>query len=243
MIFRLTKRTRRAIPLAVTALAVCAFAALRLPALAAPPIPAEKTALAASLESSSVAVPLAGTFGYTAHVRLSEPASYLQTRLQVRHPTGKLVYQRTMVENSAPAGTMSYSFGRALDGLGLRPGAYPVTLSVSADMAGSTQETEVASDLLVYDVEVDCGTCSGGGARPRQPPVGPPGSVCDRPGLARSRDSPRRRRPHRSAVIGDPGARIVMGVPPVLLAEWKRLSGGYSLADGTHRTRREPDRA
>ena len=33
-------------------------------------------------------------------------------------------------------------------------------------------------------------------------------------------------------VIEDPGARIVLGVPPVLLAEWKRLSGGYTLVDG-----------
>jgi hypothetical protein len=233
MILLLAKRTRRAAPLAVTALVVCAFAAVRLPALAAPAVPAEKTSLSASLESSSVAVPLSGSFGYTSHVRLSEPASYLQTRFQVRQPTGKLVYQRTMVENSAPAGTVSYSFGRALDGLGLKPGAYPVHLSVTAEVAGSTQETEVASDLLIYDVKSAALPVVVVARIHGSPLSDPQGRFAVDPASPEA-EIPRADVDRIAAlVIDDPGARIVLGVPPVLLAEWKRLSAGYLLSDGT----------
>jgi hypothetical protein len=233
MVFGLSARTRRVVPFVVAALSVCTLVVARLPALAAPATPAAKSALSASLESSSTAVPLAGSFGYTALVRLSEPASYLQTRLQVRYPTGKLIYQRTTVENSTPAGTLSYSFGRALEGLGLKPGLYPVQLSVTADVAGSTEETLVATDLLVYDVKSAAVPVVLVARVHGTPLADSQGRFVIDPASPEA-DIPRANVDRVSAfVLEDPGARIVLGVPPVLLAEWKRLSGGYTLADGT----------
>ena len=233
MVFRPSARARRAVPYVVAALVVCAVAAVRLPALAAPATTIQQSNLTASLESSSAAVPITGTFGYTAHVRLNQPASYLQTRLQVRYPTGKLVYQRTAVENSASAGTFSYSFGRALDGLSLKPGVYPVRLSVSADFSGSTEATEVASELLVYDpnsAAVPVVLIARVHGTPLSDSQGrfvidPASAEAEVPRADVDRIS--------RLVIEDPGARVVVGVPPVLLGEWKRLSGGYTLADGT----------
>jgi hypothetical protein len=233
MVFHLSARVRRAVPFAAAALLVCVLAATRLPALAAPAATDVKTALAASLESSSTAVPLAGTFGYTAHVRLNEPASYLQTRLQVLRPTGKLVYQRTMVENSAPSGPLSYSFGRELKGLDLKPGAYPVRLNVTAEVNGSTEETEVATELLVYDAKSTPVAVVLVARVHGSPLSDPQGRFAIDPSAAEA-EVPRANVDRISALImQDPGARIVLGVPPVLLAEWKRLSGGYTLSDGT----------
>ncbi len=233
MVFRLSARVRRAVPFAAAALLVCALAATRLPALAAPAATDTKAALAASLESSSTAVPLAGTFGYTAHVRLDEPASYLQTRLQVMRPSGKLVYQRTMVENSAPSGPLSYSFGRDLEGLDLKPGSYPVRLNVTAEVNGSTEETEVATELLVYDAKSTPVPVVLVARVHGSPLSDPQGRFAIDPSSAEA-EVPRADVDRISAlVMQDPGARIVLGVPPVLLAEWKRLSGGYTLADGT----------
>ena len=232
MVFRLNARVRRAAPFAVAVLVVCALTAVRLPALAAPAIPADKTALAASLESSWTAVPLAGSFGYTAHVRLSEPASYVQTRLQVRYPTGKLVYQRTMVENSVPAETIDYSFGRELDGLSLKPGVYPVRLNVTATVGGSTETTEVATELLVYDVKSTAVQVVLVARLHASPLSNSQGALAIDPASPEA-EGPRADVDRVSTlVIADPGARVVLGVPPVLLAEWKRLSGGYTLADG-----------
>jgi hypothetical protein len=233
MAFLLSARARRAVPFAVAALVVCALTVLRLPAFAAPPIPAEKALLSATLESSSTAVPRAGTFGYTAHVRLSEPASYLQTRLQVRYPTGKLVYQRTMVENSVGAGVLSYSFGRTLEGLNLKPGVYPVRLSVSADTGGSTEETEVASDLLVYDAKTAAVPVVLVARVHGSPLSDPLGRLVIDPASPEA-EIPRADVARIAALISeDPGARVVLAVPPVLLAEWRRLGAGYVLPNGT----------
>jgi hypothetical protein len=138
-----------------------------------------------------------------------------------------------MVENSASAGTLSYPFGRALDGLNLKPGIYPVKLSVSADVGGSTEETEVVTDLLVYD------------SRSAAVPVVLVARVHGVPlsdSLGRfviNPESPAAETPRgdvdriSALVLQDPGARVVVGVPPVVIAEWKRLSAGYTLADGT----------
>ena len=199
MVFHLSARVRRAVPFAAAALLACALASTRLPALAAPAAPDTKSALGASLESSSTAVPLAGAFGYTAHVRLSEPASYLQTRLQVLRPTGKLVYQRTMVENSAPSGPLSYSFGRELQGLDLKPGVYPVRLNVTAEVNGSTEETEVATELLIYDAKSTPVPVVLVARVHGSPLSDPRGRLRDRSVVGRGRGSPRRRRPHLRA--------------------------------------------
>jgi len=233
MVFRLSSHAFRPVPLVAAALALCVLAAMGLPALAAPETSTRHSALECSLESSSTAVPLTGEFGYTAHVRLDEPASYVQTRLQVRYPTGKLVYQRTMVENSAPAGKLSYSFGRELEGLDLKPGSYPVRLSVTADVAGSAEETEVQSDLLVYDPKSAAVPVVLVARVHGEPLSDVNGRLAVDPATPQA-DVPRADADRVSTfVLQDPDAHIVLGVPPVLLAEWKRLSEGYTLAAGT----------
>jgi hypothetical protein len=106
-------------------------------------------------------------------------------------------------------------------------------LSVSADFAGSTEETEVAADLLVYDTKsapvpvvlvarIHGVPLSDSQGRfvidPSSPEAEIPRADVDR---------------ISSLVLEDPGSRIVVGVPPILLVEWKRLSAGFTLADGT----------
>jgi len=233
MIVRPSSRAFRPVRLAVAVLLLCAFAAAGIPAVAAPESPSRHATLECSLESSSTAVPLTGEFGYTAHVRLDEPASYVQTRLQVRYPTGKLVYQRTMVENSAPAGKLSYSFGRELDGLDLEPGSYPVLLSVTADVAGAAEEAEVEADLLVYDPKSEPVPVVIVARVHGEPLSDPSGRLGIDPASPRA-EGPRADTDRVSTlVLQDPRASVVLSVPPVLLAEWKRLSGGYTLATGT----------
>lgn len=186
--------------------------------------------LSASVESSAAAVPVSGEFGYTVHIRLDEPASYLQTRIRVRRPSGRLVFQRTKVENDLPAGEHEASFGRSLEGLSLPAGSYPVEIEIRADVAGSTVTTELATTLLVFDpAERPAGTVVV--VRINATPLeAPDGRFAIDPAVAtKTRDDITA---IASLILTDPTARVTMSVPPMLLGQWERTADGYQLSDG-----------
>lgn len=221
--------------LAVVMVALAAGAASWLTAGAQPAVtplvPLEPSVLSATLESSSTAVPTLGTFGYTAHIRLSTPASYLQTRIRVRRPSGRLVFQRTAVANMLPAGEHTASFGRTLQGIDLQPGAYPVEIEIRADANGSTVTTEIATELLVYDpAEKSAGVVLI--TRIDAPPLeAPDGRFAVDPAVAtKARDDVAT---IASLILAEDEARLTLGVPPVLLAQWERAADGYTMTDGT----------
>lgn len=187
--------------------------------------------VSATLESSTTAVPTTGAFRYTAHIRLANPASYLQTRIRVRRPSGRLVFQRTQVDNSVAAGEQSASFGRELEGLDLVPGVYPVELEVRAVVGGSTETTEVATELLVYDpAEEPAGVVllTRIMAQPLEDTEGR--FVIDPAVATKARDDAAA---VASIVLADSGTRVTVSIAPVLLGEWRRISSGYTMADGT----------
>jgi len=228
----LTRRIVRAF--AVVAVVLGAAAGTWLTATAAPsampPFASDEPVLSASLESSQAAVPLTGAFAYTTQIRLQKPASYLQTRIQVRRPTGQLVFQRTQVDNNLPAGTHVAEFGRSLAGLGLQPGAYPVEVEIRGDLVGGLETTTVATRLLVFDpARNPAGTVLV--ARVTGSPLeAPDGKFAIDPAVAtKARDDVSS---IASLVIGDPAARITLAIPPMLLGEWQRISDGYTMTDG-----------
>ena len=186
--------------------------------------------IGASLIASATSVPTGGSFGYSSEIRLAQPTSYLEVQLQLHRPNGHLVYLRTQVANNVPAGLRRFSFERALAGLDLRPGTYPIDLSVRASVAGSTITTDVATELLVYDP-----------AAKKQPVVlvvrvngqplsGPDGTFALDPAIAtRARDEVDR---ISTFVTTDPAAHVTLGVSPLLLTEWRVIAGGYTASDG-----------
>jgi len=234
-----TQRTARAIAVALSLL--CVIGATLHSATAAPPIstvaatstlsPAESLPpLTASLVASATAVPAGGTFGYSADIRLDQPASYLEVRFQIRRPSGFLVYQRTQVANDLESGLKRFSFERALEGLDLKPGVYPIEIAVRADVGGSTVTTDLAADLLVYDPAAEKQPVALVVRVNGQPLAGPDGTFALDPAIAlRARDEVSR---ISTLVTADPNARVTLGVPPVLLSEWRRISGGYTMNDG-----------
>jgi len=194
--------------------------------------PASTATLSVSLLASQPTVPTGGTFGYTAEVRLRQRASYLQTVLEVSRSSGQLLFKRTRIANNVGRGTQRYTFERALtDVLALEPGSYPVRLTVSANVGGTTIATETAGTLRVYQadgphVKVALITRVTG-----QPMSGPDGRFVVDPAIstgARNAVALISRR-----ILTDPEARVTLAVSPLLLAEWRRISGGYTLADGT----------
>lgn len=187
--------------------------------------------MSVSLLASAPTVPTGGTFGYTAQIRLWERASYLQTVLEVSRPSGTLLFKRTRVANNLKPGLVSFSFERELvDALALEPDEYPVKLSTSANIGGSTVSTETTATLRVYNSK---------GTRLKaalivsvsgQPLSGPDGRFVIDPGQYTGARETVGRLARR--VLADSKARVSLSMPPILLAEWRRLSGGYTLVSG-----------
>lgn len=229
-VLRSTRAARAASFSAVVVAVLALVAAARLTALAAPTAASDPSPMTVSLEQSSTAVPLDGDFGYTAHIRLDEPASYLQARLQVHRQAGKLVYQRTLVENSLPAGEHDLSFSRPIDGLDLKPGAYPADLEVRAQVGGSTITTDIAVDLLVFDADKPAVPVVLIARVHGQPMFDPAGLLALDPAVETAqRDQVDR---VASLAFNDSAARITLAVPPVMLSDWKRISTGFTAPDG-----------
>ncbi len=181
--------------------------------------------LAVSLEASSAAVASDGTAGYTVHVHLDKPASFLQVRLKLYRPTGRLIYQRTRIANDVAAGEESFSFERDLSGLDLKPGVYPVEVEVRVVSDGETSTGVIDSGLLVFDAERK--PVKTVFAAKVSPPLmsGPDGVFVTDPAQAtRARDDVDAL---STWALQDPEARVTLAVSPMVLEEWKRVSGGY----------------
>jgi hypothetical protein len=152
---------------------------------------------------------------------------------QVERPNGQILFKRTRVAYSlGPNNKQHFTFSRDLtDVMSLSPGEYPVKLQVSATVLGSTVTTEVASSLRVYSLtspHVKLGLVARVSG---QPMSRPDGRFEVDPGQATGARDAVSRISHR--VLADPRAQITLSISPELLGEWRRLSGGYTLADGT----------
>lgn len=81
-------------------------------------------------------------------VGLTASAEYVEVRLRLKRPNGRIVYQKTEVRADLQAGRHVIEFDHDLSGLSLAGGRYPIEVRVLA--TGSTSTT-VSSRLLVTD--------------------------------------------------------------------------------------------
>jgi hypothetical protein len=193
------------------------------------PAPAPRV-MSASIEESGTAVPVGGNIGLTAVIRLPRAASYLQARVQIKQNAGHVVFQRTKTLSNAAAATYRFAFSRPLEGLGLEPGVYPVSLQVHAVVGGSTVTTEVAADLRVFDPvrpRVPVALIARVDTRPMADPSGR--FVVDPATATKARDDVDR---ITTIVLADQAAHVTMALSPLALEEWRGVSRGYTLASG-----------
>lgn len=218
---------------AVLALLAAGVATAEPDRIGPPLLPAAERSLApgvgsanASLESSRPAIAAGAPFGYTARVRAGSSISFLQVRLKVYRPSGRLIFQRTRIENSVAPGEREFHFERETDDLDLRPGRYPVELTVTTEGPQGKQEDVITAELRVYDPKtaptdlVMVARLSG------QPMVGPDGRFTVDPAEPNQALDELDRLLRASA---EKDLRISLVVPPMLLEEWKRTSAGYEL--------------
>lgn len=93
-----------------------------------------------------------GTLRLSVAVSTGAAAEYLEVRIRLRSPSGKLIYQKTEVRSNLPAGTHAISFERDTAGLELAEGRYPIEIRV---LASGAEATNIASRLLIVDPETE----------------------------------------------------------------------------------------
>ena len=222
---------RRAVRFAAGTLVLCAAASFLVGHATAVVKPTQSTPVfSASIEQSAAAVPVGGTIGLTSVIRLPQPASYLQARVQIKDGGGRVVFQRTKTLSGVDAGTQSFTFVRPLEGLGLDPGAYPLSLQVLAVVGGSQVTTEVAADLRVYDSAkplVPVAIIARVDSRPLTDVSGR--FVADPAVATKARDDVDR---ICATVMADPAAHVTLALAPLTLEEWRSISRGYTLTTG-----------
>jgi hypothetical protein len=180
-----------------------------------------------SLESSAVAVPSNGVLAYEAVVRLTKPTPYLQVRLRVRRPSGRLLYQKTFVRSDVPAGTQVFSFARSLTDLDLEPALYPVELAVDAE-GPPTRSWETTDSLRVYEATAPPMPVAILVKVSAAPAIDPEGRFATDPALeTRARDEVLAL---ADAVLSKPALRISLAIAPQMLAEWRQIESGYEIA-------------
>ena len=81
-------------------------------------------------------------------VALSSPAEYLEVRLRLRTPEGRLIYQKTEVRSEVAEGRHSIAFERPADSPELAQGRYPVEVRV---LATGSEPTNASGRVLVLD--------------------------------------------------------------------------------------------
>jgi len=182
---------------------------------------------AASLTPDTFAIRLDDPYRFTAKVKVAEGVDSVQMRFKVFNPTGRLMIQKTFIDSDVEDGEASAVFERETNDLGLTPGSYPIDLEIQIAKDGAVAEKTLESELLVYkptDDEVPVVFALRVSGQPLSDAQGR--FVADPAQFTRARDDARA---VAAWVLRRPGARVTLGISPLLLEEWRRISQGYVL--------------
>ncbi|MDO8879733.1 MAG: hypothetical protein Q7W44_02875 [Coriobacteriia bacterium] len=160
-------------------------------------------------------------------VSVTAPAEYLEVRLRLFGPSGRLVYQKTEIRSEMPAGRHVVGFEHDLAPLDLTPGRYPIEVRVLA--TGSTP-TAQAGRLLVVPADAEV------------LPVALVVHISNTPAVAA--DGRFTRDPSTDTALRDDIAYLTqlaldrrtplaLAIAPVLIEQVARAAGGFETVDGS----------
>ncbi len=180
-----------------------------------------------TVDLGPVSLPVDGAFTIKVSVEVNEPATYFESRVQIRRPAGSLLYQKTEVRSDLATGTIDIAYARELADLDLSPGIYPVQVRVRTD-TGTVNEWIVEDRLLLHDPSDTPTPLAMIVKIAATPATDANGRFVVEP----SATSHVRQQAEEvaSLVIDNPGARLTLAIPPLLLEEWLKASQGYSVA-------------
>jgi hypothetical protein len=179
-----------------------------------------------SLGVSPAAVSPTGTVTLRISGATRAPIADLEVRFRIRRPSGKLVFQRTVSKSEIPAGPVSITVDKSFRDIDLNEGRYLVDARIVVD---AQPPLMVAGRMFVVKP----------GRAPvpvvivarfqSTPSTDPEGRFLVDPGVATaSRDDV-------MALTGilsrQPALRVSIGMPPVLLDDWRRIMSGYTVIE------------
>lgn len=181
-----------------------------------------------TLDSGPLSVPADGSFRIGVDVDVPEPTSYLEVRLQIHRPTGRLLFQKTEIRSDVETGTVDVEFGRELADLGLRPDAYPYEVRVRMQ-ADEVIERVATGFLLVHEPDPRVTPVALAVRISSTPRFDPQGHLVTDP--SRSTAALEQAEALSRAVLDDPSLHLTLAIAPVTLDEWSRVSQGFLLAE------------
>jgi len=178
-----------------------------------------------SVSTGPPAVAADGEMTVAVAVTTSAPAEYIEVRLRMRSPSGRLVYQKTEIRANSPAGTQVIDFKRDLGTLGAEQGRYPLDVRV---LATDAEPTTATSRLLVLDPDAEPIPVAVVISALDVPAVTMDGRLSQEPGTSRLRGD----LALVTQLAADHGLPISLAIPPVLIEQFARVAEGYETTSG-----------
>ncbi|MGB4441198.1 MAG: hypothetical protein WBJ62_03125 [Coriobacteriia bacterium] len=179
----------------------------------------------AEVSQPTPSIALDGTFRLNVSVAVAAPLEYLEVRVRLRSPSGKLVYQKTEVHSGLPAGSHVISYEHDMAELGLKQGRYPIEVRI---LATDVDPANVSSRLLVVDPETDALPVAVVVAPTGVPYVTMAGTFAGDPAAdTRLRDDLA-----FLAQLANDGPPIALALPPILIEQLARVAAGYETTAG-----------
>lgn len=179
-----------------------------------------------TLRQPSLSVPTDGRFALQALIVLDRATGYLESRVQIRHPSGRLMYQKTEVRSDLVTGTVTIDYARELKDLDLVPGIYPIELQVRTQ-SDEVREWVLNDRLLLHSPDVEAVPLAVVACVSAAPSIDEHGRfTIDPASSVRARDDAR----HVAQwIIDNPSARATLALPGFLAEEWARAADGYEI--------------
>lgn len=115
-------------------------------------MPASEQSVAAEIIQPTPSIAPDDPFRLSVTVTTAAPTEYLEVRVRLRNPSGKLLYQKTEVRSGLPAGPTAIAYEHEMAGLDLEQGRYPIDVRI---LATGADPTTISGRLLVVDPRTD----------------------------------------------------------------------------------------
>ncbi|MBE0417751.1 MAG: hypothetical protein IBX63_08290 [Coriobacteriia bacterium] len=181
-----------------------------------------------TVDTGPLSVASDASFRIGVNVAVPEPMSYLEVRLQIRRPSGRLLFQRTEIRTEVETGTVDVEFSRELTDLELRPDAYPYEIRVRSQ-TDEVREKTATGYLLVHAPEPAVTPVALAVRISSIPRFDAQGHFVNDP--ARSTIALEQAETLARTVLEDRALRLTLAIAPVTLDEWARISQGYLLSE------------
>jgi len=188
--------------------------------------PAATQSVAVEVAQPTPSITPDGTLRLDVTVTTAAPAEYLEVRVRLRSPSGKLVYQKTEIRSGLPAGSHDIAYEHDMATVGLQQGRYPIDVRV---LVTDADPTTVTSRLLVVGTDAEAIPVALVVVPTGVPYVTMDGTFAGDPASdTRLRDD----LAFLTQLASDGRKRISLAVPPVLIEQLARVAAGYETTAG-----------